>query len=552
MENKMHISKDIIIKIRLGIVAIAAVILFAIAIAPKSLQNDTFYTIKIGEYISQNGISDLTQDPFSWHDLPYTFPHWLYDFMMFNIYNNFGWDGIYVSTIVFAAIMGCLMYALCVKLSKNELFSAIATILGMFCMKPYIAARAQLVTFSLFLLTIIFIEKFMETGKKRYAFPLLIIPILIANLHVAVWPFYFVLYLPYAAEYLLSLGFINVDIIIYIKKLGLFIANKVHRFKSYSDKQEALNRKLKGNKEKRKENFENPYKIKFERNPNGKWLILIGIVCIATGLLTPIGHTTAYTYLYKTMDGNTTKIINEHLPLTLANNKQCIAFLVIAIGLLTFTDIKIRAKDLFFLVGLIVLTFMTRRQFSMLALIGVPIVASMLSNLFNAHIPEFNKKLLKISSSIFGCALMIALVFLWGSKYYKEKANSQYITSSYPVKAADWIVSNLEVDKIKLFNEYNYGSYLLFRDIPVMIDSRCDLYTPEFNTKTGDKRDGEDIFMDVQNVCTLSSGYEAMFMKYGITHVISYSNSKLSMMLKKDNNYRIIYSNGGFIVYERE
>ena len=283
----------------------------------------------------------------------------------------------------------------------------------------------------------------------------------------------------------------------------------------------------------------------------GKWLILIGVVCIATGLLTPIGHSTAYTYLYKTMQGNTTKIINEHLPLTLANNKQCITFLVVAIGLLTFTDVKIRAKDLFFLVGLIVLTFMTRRQFSMLALIGVPIVCSLLSSLFENHVPEFNKKMIKVASTIFGCALMISIVFLWGSKYYKQKAKSEYITSSYPVEAANWIESNLDLDKIKLFNEYNYGSYLLFRGIPVMIDSRCDLYTPEFNTETGNKIDGEDIFMDVQNVCTLSSGYEAMFMKYGITHIISYSNSKLSMMLKKDDNYKILYSFGGFNVYER-
>lgn len=34
---------------------------------------------------------------------------------------------------------------------------------------------------------------------------------------------------------------------------------------------------------------------------------------------------------------------------------------------------------------------------------------------------------------------------------------------------------------MKIYNEYNYGSYLLFRGIPVFVDSRADLYTPQFN-----------------------------------------------------------------------
>ena len=540
------LTKTKIRKIRIHVVAIISIILFAIAISPKTLQNDTFYTIKIGEYIQNNGISNLTEDPFSWHELPYTFPHWLYDFMIFNIYDLFGFDGIYISTIVFAALLGLLMYILCNIISKNEVFSLVGTVAGMYCMRPYIAARAQLITFSLFLLTIIFIEKFLETGKKRFAVPLFIIPILIANFHVAVWPFYFVLYIPYVAEYILSLGIINIDIILYIKKFALIVANKIHKFNSFNIKINNIDNKIKDNKRKRKINMENPYKIKIERNKNEKWLILIALICILTGLLTPIGTTTPYTYLYKTMSGNTTKVINEHLPLTLANNKQCTVFLIISLALLIFTDTKVKARYMFFLIGLTILTFMTRRQFSLLALIGTPIVIGILNSLFENNIPGF-----KVFTTIVGAGLIVAVVFLVGMKFYKQKKDSVYITSSYPVDAADWMINNLDIENIRLFNEYNYGSYLLFRDIPVMIDSRCDLYTPEYNTKTKNPEDGKDIFMDVQNVCTLAIGYESIFTKYDITHVISYSNSKLSMLLRRDERYREIYNNYGFIIFER-
>ena len=69
-------------------------------------------------------------------------------------------------------------------------------------MKPYIAARAQLVTFILFVLEIYYIEKLLETNKKRYGFALLLIALLIVELHCAVFPMFFVFAAPYVAEFI--------------------------------------------------------------------------------------------------------------------------------------------------------------------------------------------------------------------------------------------------------------------------------------------------------------------------------------------------------------
>lgn len=73
-----------------NIMVVICILLFAISIAPITLQNDTFYTIKVGEYIMQNGIFNLTEDTFSWHELPYTYPHWLYDLAIYSIYSISG------------------------------------------------------------------------------------------------------------------------------------------------------------------------------------------------------------------------------------------------------------------------------------------------------------------------------------------------------------------------------------------------------------------------------------------------------------------------------
>ena len=68
-------------KIKFNVLAIICIIVFAFSITPKTLQNDTFYTISTGEYIVENGV-DRT-DHFSWSDLKYTYPHWAYDALMY-------------------------------------------------------------------------------------------------------------------------------------------------------------------------------------------------------------------------------------------------------------------------------------------------------------------------------------------------------------------------------------------------------------------------------------------------------------------------------------
>ena len=84
-KGKKTIDKS---SIRFTIMAIVLIAIFCFSIAPVTLQNDTFYTIKIGEHILQNGIE--MKDPFSWHEnLEYTYPHWLYDVGIYLIYNIF-------------------------------------------------------------------------------------------------------------------------------------------------------------------------------------------------------------------------------------------------------------------------------------------------------------------------------------------------------------------------------------------------------------------------------------------------------------------------------
>ena len=555
IKNKEKNDKNPRIKstIKFIIMAVILIAVFCLAISPVTLQNDTYYTIKIGEHIVNDGID--MQDPFSWHEnLPYTYPHWLYDLLTYLIYNSFGMTGIYITTCILSVILGLSLYTVNRKLCKNQLFSFFITIGVMYLIRGYIAARAQLVTFILFVWTIYFIEKFLETKKKRYAVGLTIIPILIANLHAAVFPFYFVLYLPYIAEYIIAIISEN---IIYRKSEVRRLKYKIKilsRKPENSEKVERLKEELKvllekidKVKVKRTKELKNPYKLRLVKRDATKWLILIFIICLFTGLLTPIGDT-PYTYLFKTMLGNTTQNINEHLPMTLANDTEVICTLILFLALMIFTKIKIRLCDLFMIGGLCYLMLATKRQVTMFALMGSVILNRMLVELTKIYIKEKTEKAVEKITKVFGI-ITISIVII-GFSYYmaKDKFDDNFIDeTTYPVQACDYIIENIDLGKARFYNEYNYGSYLLFRGIPVFIDSRADLYSPEFNGKK------DDIFMDFINTSNIGTFYEDTFEKYDITHVIAYKNSKMNMIITKtkDVKYKELYSDNYFVVYER-
>ena len=561
------------LKIILRALCIIAIVAYAYSLTPKTFQNDTFYTIKIGEFISENTehVSDLLpwnkgldmKDHYSFHNLPYTYPHWLYDFFTYKIYNIGNFQGVYWATCILAVILALLIYFINLRWTKNDIVSFLISALSIYGLKNFIAARAQLVTFILFVLTIFGIEEFLKTKKLRYAILLIVIPILIANLHCAVWPFYFILYLPYIAEYLcVILATANYGKI--IKKFQLFYKTKIKKNKISKLQLNIEKNKIKKLEEKHNEkvqkNIAKTNKLEIVKEKNIKILILIMILCLFTGLLTPIKDT-VYTYLVKTTAGNTTQSISEHLPLTLAENINMVIILVMVFGILIFSKCKIKIRDFFMLMGLIALSFMSQRQVSMLVLIGNFILARLVCDTIDNIKKLFKDNDNKQEKQLINAILIVICVTIFGTLSvcnYLDKKNDVFIDeSSYPVAAAEYINRTLipEVGKenLRLYNEYNYGSYLLFSGIPVFIDSRADLYSPEFNGEKDEEGDyvGNDIFSDFIGISNLSRNYEDKFEEYNITHAITYSNSKLNSLLVRDDNYVEIYSDSHFTIYER-
>lgn len=484
-------------KIILIITGIIIVISLCIGFTKKEFQNDTFYTIKVGESIIKNGLDMV--DHFSWHELSYTYPHWLYDIAIYKIYDIFSFDGIYMSTMILYSILGLLMFFVNLKSTKSTFISLIMTIVTTIICGVYATARAQLVTYILFVLELYFIERLLNSSKKRYGIILLILCVLIANIHSAVWPFYFIIFLPYILENIVSI-----------------IKNKVNKNTKTS--------KI----------FEN--KLTLEKNKGFKLLLIVMGLSLLAGLLTPIKDM-PYTYAIKIMMGNTQDYIFEHAALVLIENPFVIGFIVVFLFTVIFTKVKIKTSDFFMICGLLFMSFISVRHVSFLLIIGMIILTRIIVDVFSIK----RKEVFDLELPWIGSLVIMIVVILCSKFIYDNTSNKQYVNKDlYPIYALDYMEKNYDMEKVKLYNEYDFGSYILFRDIPVYIDSRSDLYTEPFNKEF-------DIFDECMNI---SDNYGAVFNKYKITHVLTYASTELSKILTVSDNYKEVYYDGAFKIFE--
>lgn len=478
------------------------ILIFSIIMINKIVQNDTFYTIKIGELILNNGIDMI--DHFSIHNLLYTYPHWLYDVFIYLVFKIGNFSAIYVSTVILNMILLSTIFMSTKKITKKIIPAFFVTLMTAIVMGGYATARAQLVTYILFALELYFIEDYIKNRRIGNLIGLFLISLLMCNIHVAVWPFFFILFLPFIGEGIIS---------IIIKKM------------------------------KRDNKFTKFLKSKFdmENDIPLKELILVMMLCTLTGLITPIKDT-PYVYLYKTMMGNSQKYIMEH---QMVSFKGAIFTIVIAVEALILGIIsKIKLRDLFLLLGLGLMAIVSVRHNGLLA-IAIPICLARTYNYFIHKINvDIDKNVYKILKNKIVAVISFIIVIIPAMLNLKSGILDSYVIGNeYPVKAVEFIKENIDVEKMRIFNEYNYGSYLILNDIPVFIDSRADLYTKQFSGLD------YDIFDDFM---TILDNTEKKFDFYGITHVLLNKNNLLNYNIKQDDDYKVLYEDDDFIFYERD
>ena len=486
---------------KLYIIFIILLIIFSISIVNKSMQNDTFFTIPIAKDMLErgglDGIDHLTQH----EGLVFTHSGWIFDLTIYNTYQIFGFCGIYILTIFVTILISILLFNLMLK-NNNIILSFISSMFMLLAASGVFAARGQLFSFLIFLIELHAIYGLKNSGKKRYVITLIILPIILANTHDTVWPFYFIMFLPYIAE---------------------FIISKIKFLKN-----------------------EDNYKIIIEENKYFKMMCFIIIISLFTGLLTPV-FGTAYINLFTVMDGVSKTFIQELQVTDILSQFPILLIVFIIIGIIGFTKTKIKLSDLLYVFGFVILSLMVGRNAYFLYLLGSIFVVNIITAFINTYYTEedIEKLTNKISQNNILLLLVTIIVILYSLVGITENMNKEYVDKAlYPVEAVEWMKKNVDIENMNIYNSFNYGSYLELNGIKVFMDSRSGIYCEEFS-------DGTTIMIDYLSVEDGLIHYKDIFEQYNITHVLITNESVINQYICYDSEYECIYQDDCFVLYEK-
>ena len=269
-------------------------------IVTKTFQNDTFFTIPTGNYILENGVNDV--EPFTWHEnLKFTKLRWAFDITVAKIYQIAGFSGLYVFTIIIAFLIAFTIFTTLSKNRTNKLIAFLMATFTLIALSGFITCRGQLISYLLFALESYCVYKLAETNKGKYSIYLIAISTLLVCFHSSVWLVYFLFFVPYIIE-------------------GIITKFKLNNI------------------------FEKSDKIIFEPHLNKK-LIITMCISFVLGLLSPLG-TTPLTYMFKVVGGLSSKIILELQPVTIEENLNLCLILAVIVVVLDFTKTQIRFTDI--------------------------------------------------------------------------------------------------------------------------------------------------------------------------------------------------------------
>jgi hypothetical protein len=233
---------------------------------------------------------------------------------------------------------------------------------------------------------------------------------------------------------------------------------------------------------------------------NKKNLIYVLISCITASLINPHGYNLWLFSIKLSMDPAYKNIQEWQPPTSLIDTSMIFIFITMVVLFLACR--KNKADLMLYVLSLVTLfgTMTSSRHFIYFVIVWVMLLAQLVGKL------EFTKRIMSVIVILLAAVFVIKLFTLdWQSynpRLLAEKAG-------WPVQAVDWLEEN-HVERI--FNSYNWGGYLIYREIPVFIDGRADMYH-----MTGTE---DDVFMDYIKFNNFELPPEDILQKYNVKFIL--------------------------------
>lgn len=416
--------------------------------------NDFYWHLKTGEYIINNNKIPHT-GIFSYYamsnHLTWISHEWLFEVIIYLYQSLFSNYGAIIYVIFSLIILSFLLWKLNQEnFIKYPFYTIIWAVVSMLILANKILPRPHLISYILFIVTILIAFEIQKKKKNKIIFLIPIISILWSNIHG---------------------GSSNLSYIIY----GIFLLDSIRR------KDKELSK---------------------------KYLIMV-ILSISAIVINPHGIKMIF-YPYQNM---TYKVM-----------LSCID---------EWQRLNIFSIDgifyLLFIVSIIYILFKNRKQISLLPifLISIFTLLAIKSTRFMPYllivatsiIPNYFQTS-KFKIDIVPIFIFVVLIFIVLSiTFVIPQTNNSF------KKISDNMIQYLkEKENLVLYNSYNLGSYLIYKDIPVFIDSRADIY----------------INSNFSDVCQIEKGYQPdLLEKYNFNTLIIENKSEVYFYLKNNDNYEL-------------
>ncbi len=448
-----------------------------------TLDPDMGWHLRTGAYILEHGLPRYDVFSYTVRDHRWVTHEWLVQVGM-ALLHRLGGEGVLM--LAFAGVIGLafvLVYKRCVG---RPYLAAMTVLLGFLASAPTWGVRPQMFNMLMLAIMVYIVEGVRDGASQRWFWALPLLTAVWANLH---------------SGYLLG-----------VVVLGVYVVGGAMQLRWGPPGDRALSRAA------------------------VRRLALVTLLCFGASALNPNG-VQMWTYPFETLTSRAMqRLIQEWFPPDLHQPIYWPFGLMLAVGTLGLVLSPRRPEwmDLMLFLGMGGAGLLSARHIPLFAVATAPIVARHTLPLFartrlyplltgEQPPPQPSRVVVAAHWLILG-----ALVLAAGLDVRRTvQRNDAAMATTYPVAAVDWIEAQGWQGK-RMFNNYNWGGYLVWRGLPVFIDGRADVYGDAF------------LFL-YQDTVFIRPNWRETLDTYGVDYVLISPGSPLSTLLTESAEWGEVY-----------
>ena len=456
---------------------------------------DLFWHLKTGEYILENGIPH--EDPgfsFTSTEREWITHEWLTQVFMFSVYDRLGLRGL---SIVFAGLIAIAYGFLFYASDGRPYLAGAATFWGIAASLPFLNARPQMFNI-LFGAWIVLVSEQIRRGRwsTRWVWSFPVLFLFWVNMHGG-----------------FLLGFVIGGVYVVGEAGQLYFSGEREDGLSWSQLQT---------------------------------FVYSGLVSVVVSNINPNTYR-MWVYAFETLTSDAMRdtIAEWQSPNFHVWIFWLFGFMVMGtFFIMIFSKRQVLWTDVLFIGGTMFAGLQSVRNIPLFALVAVPILSRHMLGLFidrpryslfsgESADPVPNTTMNRIN--LFAMVILVIGTLVFAVEQLRD--TEQVILDEFPVYAIDWLEEE-GLTQARIFNDYEWGGYMILRDVPTFIDGRADIFGDEF------------IYFYMQTY-TRQADWREPLDEHDVEYVLTRTDGGLKILLDEVSEWEIVYEDEVSTIYGR-